>query len=345
MGDFFTTIMAPIEWLVAWIMYGSTRSPTIGMDPASGVDLGAVDRRPRRRHARGDDPAVRQADHGVAQDADDPARAAEDPEEVQGQVRPRVPPGDDPGDDGAVQEGGHQPLQLVPADPRAVTVLLRPVLGPQRPRRDRGRHQGPVGPITQPVAAQAESATIFGAAVRHLPQRRTCSTPRSSRRPHRPHVGDDVPHPAPADDEEHAGVRAGQPLRQAAEAPALRPPDRVRRLRRQLPDRCPHLLVHDEPVVDVPAVLRHPPDAGTRVGRREGVPRPLAKKGKPIPGAAAAEATAAEAAPRRRRRSGPPASGCSRPRRRSARRARPRPAKAPGKNPGAAPKPPKTSSP
>ena len=22
MGDFFSTIMAPIEWLVAWIMYG-----------------------------------------------------------------------------------------------------------------------------------------------------------------------------------------------------------------------------------------------------------------------------------------------------------------------------------
>ena len=42
-----------------------------------------------------------------------------------GKSRPRVSPGDDPGDDGALQEGGDQPLQLVPADPGAVAVLLR----------------------------------------------------------------------------------------------------------------------------------------------------------------------------------------------------------------------------
>ena len=37
MGDLFNTIMAPIEWLVAWIMFGFHQAfTTIGMDPASG---------------------------------------------------------------------------------------------------------------------------------------------------------------------------------------------------------------------------------------------------------------------------------------------------------------------
>ena len=37
MGDFFSTIMAPIEWLVAWIMYGFHQALTaLGMDPAGG---------------------------------------------------------------------------------------------------------------------------------------------------------------------------------------------------------------------------------------------------------------------------------------------------------------------
>ena len=47
---------------------------------------------------------------------------------------------------------------------RAVAVLLRPLPGAQRPRRASPRgDEGPIGPITQPVAAQAEQATIFGA--------------------------------------------------------------------------------------------------------------------------------------------------------------------------------------
>lgn len=37
MGDFFSTIMAPIEWLVAWIMYGfHTALTALGMDSAGG---------------------------------------------------------------------------------------------------------------------------------------------------------------------------------------------------------------------------------------------------------------------------------------------------------------------
>ena len=37
MGDFFSTIMAPIEWLVAWIMYGFHQAlSALGMDPAGG---------------------------------------------------------------------------------------------------------------------------------------------------------------------------------------------------------------------------------------------------------------------------------------------------------------------
>ena len=53
--------------------------------------------------------------------------------------------------------------------------------------------------------------------------RTATSRPDPDRRPHHPHVGDDVHDAAPADDEEHAGVRAGQPVRAAAEDPALRP--------------------------------------------------------------------------------------------------------------------------
>jgi YidC/Oxa1 family membrane protein insertase len=47
----------------------------------------------------------------------------------------------------------------------------------------------------------------------------------------------------------------------------------------QLPDRCAALLAHDQRVVDGPAVLRHPPDAGPRLGRRAGVARAPAAKG------------------------------------------------------------------
>ena len=37
MGDLLNSLLAPIEWLVAWIMYGFHQALTaIGMDPASG---------------------------------------------------------------------------------------------------------------------------------------------------------------------------------------------------------------------------------------------------------------------------------------------------------------------
>ena len=180
---------------------------------------------------------------------------------------------------------------------------------------------------------------LRGRAVRDLPRVRLAQRQDRHERPHRPDVGDDVPHPAPADDEEHAGVRAGQPLRQAAEAPALRPPDRVRRVRRQLPDRCPHLLVHDERLVDVPAVLRHPPDAGPRVRRREVVPRAPGQEGQADPRAAAAAAVAAEAeAAEAEKASGQRVQPTSKKRKKSKTGG----AKGPGKNPGTTPKPPTT---
>ena len=76
-----------------------------------------------------------------------------------------------------------------------------------------------------------------------------------------------VHHPAPADDEEHAGLGAGQPVRQAAEDAALPDADLLRDLRRQLPDRCPALLADHQRLVDVPAVLRDPQHAGARAPR------------------------------------------------------------------------------
>ena len=143
-------------------------------------------------------------------------------------------------------------------------------------------------------------------------------------------VGHHLHHPAPADDQEHAGLGAGQPVREAAEGAALRAPARLRRLRRQLPDRCPHLLVHHQRVVDVPAVLRHPADAAPaprekayharleRKGKAEarGRSRPAAKAHGPAGGRRtaetrptalggkrrAADAEAAQEASRRRRR-------------------------------------------
>ena len=284
MGDLFNTIIGPIEWLVAWIMYGFHQALHVHRDePGLGVDLGPVDRRPRHRHAGPRDPAVRQADQGLAQDADDPARDAEDPEEVQGQDRPRVPPGDDPGDDGALQ-AGRGPTRFSSCLP----ILLQSpfffgaVPGAQQPGRDRLRRaQARSGRSPSRSRQQFEQATIFGAPLSvdvHAGPQHGDRQDRHGRADH-PDVGHDVHHPAPADDEEHAGLGAGQPLRQAAEDPALPAAALLRDLRHQLPDRCPDLLAHHQPVVDGPAVLRHPPDAGARLRGREGLPRAARAQG------------------------------------------------------------------
>jgi YidC/Oxa1 family membrane protein insertase len=130
-------------------------------------------------------------------------------------------------------------------------------------------------------------------------------------------VGLDLHHAAPADDEEHAGIRPGQPLRQAAEVVAVRPAGRLRGLRGELSDRRLAVLADDEPLVDGSAVLRHPTDAGSgltrgggdagsaaskrgRRGRPVGRPRRLPGGGRGYigsrrPASSAEEATSAEA--------------------------------------------------
>ena len=344
MGDFFNTIMAPIEWLVAWIMYGFHQALTwLGMDPAGGwtwalsiVGLVVVMRAAMIPLFVKQIMASRkmQMIQPELQKIQKKYKGKSDPESRQAMTQETME---------LYKKEGTNPfsscLPILVQSPFFFGLFSRA----QRARRDRRRDQGTDRP-DHPAGGRPVRVgdDLRGAAVRHLPRlARLAQRQDRHVRPHRPHVGDDVPHPAPADDEEHAGVRARQPLRQAAEAPALRPPGRVRRLRRQLPDRCPHLLVHDEPLVDVPAVLRHPPDAGPRLGRREGrTTRAWPRRASRSPAPPPRGGHGGRPRPRRRRR--PPASGCSRPRRRSARRARPAERRPPGKNPGAAPKPPTT---
>ena len=129
----------------------------------------------------------------------------------------------------------------------------------------------PIGPISRKLAGEAESSTFFGAQLsdKFIGVARPHRQDRHGH-PHHPDVGQHVHHPAPADDEEHAGLRAGQPVRQAAEDAALPDADLLRHLRRELPDRCAALLADHQRVVDGPAVLRDPPDARAGFAGREG---------------------------------------------------------------------------
>ena len=71
-------------------------------------------------------------------------------------------------------------------------------------------------------SARSISDKFLGADSAHRPDRQ--------RRADRPDVGDDVPDAEAADEQEHAGRRDGQPVRPAAEDPALRLPADLRRL-------------------------------------------------------------------------------------------------------------------
>ena len=162
MGDLFQSVMYPIELLVAWIMYGFHQAfTTIGMPGRQRVDLGAVDHRSRDRHAGGDDPAVRQADQGLPQAADDPAGDAEDPEEVQGQDRPGLPSGDDAETMALYKKEGTNPSVRASADPRAVPFfgLFRVLNGLQNIADGK---TDPIGPITKAVAARPSRPPCSG---------------------------------------------------------------------------------------------------------------------------------------------------------------------------------------
>ena len=97
-----------------------------------------------------------------------------------------------------------------------------------------------------------------------------------------PGRGDDrhhVHHPAPADEQEHAGRRADRAVRPAAEAAALRAAGGLRRRWHRVPDRRPLLLDHLEPVDDGPAVLRDPQQPGAGDARLQGQAGPRRREG------------------------------------------------------------------
>ena len=129
--------------------------------------------------------------------------------------------------------------------------------------------QDPKGFMTEELNEQFGNAVFLGREdLRHLPVHRPAGNVRVlALRPGRRDDGDHVPHPAPADEQEHAGRRADRSVRPAAEAAALRAARGVRRRWHRVPDRRALLLDHLEPVDDGPAVLRDPQQPGARARR------------------------------------------------------------------------------
>ena len=179
-----------------------------------GRRLGAVDRRPRGRDPGPRDPAVRQADPRLAADAADPARDAEDPDEVQGQERPGVP-------------SGHE-QETMDLYKRTGTNPFAPACRSCCSRRSSSRSSGcsttsrrsptgqidPIGPITREVAAQARAVDLLRCpALGQVHRRRRPSTSKIvARRAHHPDVGDDVHHPAPADEKNMPAAALDNPF-------------------------------------------------------------------------------------------------------------------------------------
>ena len=92
---------------------------------------------------------------------------------------------------------------------------------------DQAAHDKGHGFLTTELAKDFGNAELFGVHpdLGDLPQgRRPGRRPDLRGAPGRGDDGDDVPHPAPADEQEHARRRADRPLRPAAEDAALRAP-------------------------------------------------------------------------------------------------------------------------
>ena len=256
----------------------------LGIPDESGLELGAVHRRPHRGRAVPHDPAVRQADPQLPADADDPAGDAEDPGEVQGQERSGVPSEDDAGDDGPLQEDRTNPfascLPILLQSP--VFFALFQVLQQhaarrdRRPPADRPDHAG----VARSSRSRRSSAlgcrrTFVGAdATSTSRSSRPCSivlmsasTFTTQRQLMRKNMPDRC---------------AGQPVHEAAEDHDLPAADLLRDLRHELPDRCPALLADHERLVDGPAVLRDPADAGPGLAAERAYEARQKKRGKTI---------------------------------------------------------------
>ncbi|CAA9376822.1 MAG: Inner membrane protein translocase and chaperone YidC, short form OxaI-like, partial [uncultured Nocardioides sp.] len=257
-----------------------------------GCGLGALDHLPDPGDPDPSDPALRQADQVQPQHAAHPAEgegAAEEVRPRQGEARP--------GDDGALSRDGHQPVRVLSAHPAADADLLGAV-PPHRPGReaprDRARHHD------RDAQRAVRRRRLPGREdLRHLLGHRPARRARARGRPGRRHDGDDVPHPAPADEQEHAGRCPHRPVRPAAEVAALRPAARLRGRRHRVPGRRAVLLDHLQPVDDGPAVLRHPQQPRSGDARLQG--QGAARQGQGRPQGPAAGGRRERAGPRRRR--------------------------------------------
>ncbi len=285
MGDIFNAILAPIEWLVAWIMYGFHQALTaIGLDPASGwtwslsiVGLVVVMRAAMIPLFVRQIMASRkmQMIQPELQKIQKKYKGKSDPESRQAMTQETME---------LYKKEGTNPfsscLPILVQSP-FFFGLFRVLNGLDEVAS--GATEA-IGPITQPVAEQFEQATIFGASLSAtflgstslnvkivttvliiLMSATTFLTQRQLMTKNMPASALD------------------NPFAKQQKLLSVHPPDRLRGVRRQLPHRCPHLLVHDERVVDVPAVLCHPADAGSRLVRREGVPRAPREEGQADP--------------------------------------------------------------
>ena len=177
-------------------------------------------------------------------------------------------------------------------------------------RLARGEYPKPnIGPLTQELAIEANSATIFDAPISSsfLMEGATTQTKIVAVVLIALDVHHDLHDAEAADAEEHAGVGAPGPDGAAAEDAALHPSAGLRDLRRELPPRCPHLLVDDQPLVDGSAVLRDQAQPDTRVrgrptaqgaaGTQGGQARHRARGGEACRAREAGEGAAAAAGP------------------------------------------------
>ena len=159
MGDFFASLLYPLEWVVAWIMVTAHSGlEAIGFDPAGGPAWVLSIVGARAGHPHGADPALRPPDQVVATDADHPAGAEEGAGQVQGQVGPGVAGGDDQGDDGALQDLKTNPFAS------CLPILLQMPIFFALFRVLNGIRSGDedIGPFTRTSSSRRSRRAIFG---------------------------------------------------------------------------------------------------------------------------------------------------------------------------------------
>ncbi|WP_370518398.1 membrane protein insertase YidC [Nostocoides sp. HKS02] len=221
--QFYTSLIYPFEWIVSWILYGwHTLFTAIGIPSASGVawvlsivGLVVVMRAAmiplfvRQIHAS----RRMQLIQPEMQKIQAKYKGKSDPESRQAMTQETMD---------LYKRTGTNPfsscLPILLQSP-FFFGLFRVLNG----LKDIGAGKAkPIGPISQNLAAQAETSTLVRRpAVREVRPRPHPHGADHHRRADPAHVREHVHHPAPADDEEHAGVGAGQPVRQAAEDAAL----------------------------------------------------------------------------------------------------------------------------